>query len=96
MPIYQYRCKKCANLVEVMQKITDKPLKECKDCGGGLEKIISTPGIIFKGTGFHLTDYARGKRTAHKAEPPKKEISSPKENIKTDKNQVPVKDKKEK
>ncbi|MFH1453060.1 MAG: FmdB family zinc ribbon protein [Armatimonadota bacterium] len=61
MPIYQYKCAKCGNFEEKFQKIGDQPLKKCKACGGKLEKVISPIGIIFKGGGFHVTDYSRGK-----------------------------------
>lgn len=61
MPLYQYRCKKCGEITEKIQKFTDKPLTVCSFCNGAVEKIISAPGIIFKGSGFHITDYHRGK-----------------------------------
>jgi putative FmdB family regulatory protein len=62
MPIYEYSCQKCRARVEVMQKITDKPLKRCKSCGGKLEKEWSPTSFQFKGSGWYVTDYA-GKKT---------------------------------
>lgn len=59
MPIYEYTCKKCAARVEILQKLSDKPLTKCKKCGGRLEKQWSTSGIQFKGSGWYVTDYAR-------------------------------------
>jgi putative FmdB family regulatory protein len=59
MPIYEYTCKKCAARVEILQKLSDKPLMKCKKCGGRLEKQWSTSGIQFKGSGWYVTDYAR-------------------------------------
>jgi hypothetical protein len=47
-----------------MQKMTDKPLKKCKECGGRLEKLLSAPAIQFKGSGWYVTDYAGKKGEA--------------------------------
>src|ERR671928_2227548 len=58
MPIYEYACRKCNAHIEILQKLSDKPLTRCKKCGGKLEKQWSTPGIQFKGTGWYVTDYA--------------------------------------
>lgn len=68
MPIYEYSCQKCRARVEVMQKITDKPLKRCKSCGGKLEKEWSTTSFQLKGTGWYVTDYAAKKPGAGEKE----------------------------
>ncbi len=57
MPIYEYRCENCGNEHEVMQKITEKPLTVCRDCGGSLKKMISNTSFVLKGSGWYLTDY---------------------------------------
>ena len=59
MPIYEYECAKCGKRIEVIQKMSDKPLKKHADCGGTLHKLISASGFQFKGTGWYVTDYAR-------------------------------------
>ena len=59
MPIYEYRCAKCGNVFEVLQKFSDAPLKKHEKCGGKLEKLISAAGLQFKGEGWYVTDYAR-------------------------------------
>src|SRR5436190_24027481 len=59
MPIYEYECSKCGKTLEVIQKMSDKPLKKHADCGGSLTKLISAAGFQFKGTGWYVTDYAR-------------------------------------
>ncbi len=64
MPIYEYSCQKCQARVEVMRKITDKPLKRCKSCGGKLEKEWSTSSFQLKGAGWYVTDYAAKKSGA--------------------------------
>ena len=58
MPIYEYSCQKCGAHIEVMQKITDKPLARHARCGGKLEKEWSRTGFQFKGSGWYVTDYA--------------------------------------
>jgi putative FmdB family regulatory protein len=62
MPIYEYECRKCKAHTEAFQKVSDKPLTKCPKCGGRLEKLISSPAIQFKGSGWYVTDYA-GKAT---------------------------------
>src|SRR5436309_6496949 len=59
MPIYEYECAKCGKTIEVIQKMSDKPLKKHEQCGGTLTKLISASGFQFKGTGWYVTDYAR-------------------------------------
>jgi putative FmdB family regulatory protein len=59
MPIYEYECAKCGKTIEVIQKMSDKPLKKHEQCGGALTKLISAAGFQFKGTGWYVTDYAR-------------------------------------
>jgi len=58
MPIYEYVCSSCQKRTEVMRRFSDPPLTEC-DCGGELRKVLSVPAIIFKGSGFYVTDNAR-------------------------------------
>src|SRR5262245_39272436 len=59
MPIYEYECNKCGETFEVIQKMSDKPLKKHQGCGGAVTKLISASGFQFKGTGWYVTDYAR-------------------------------------
>ena len=58
MPIYEYVCEKCGNHLEVMQKVTDEPLKRCTNCRGKLEKIISRTSFQLKGSGWYKSDYS--------------------------------------
>jgi putative FmdB family regulatory protein len=59
MPIYEYRCEKCGNQFEIIQKFSDKPLKACPSCKGKLAKLISQTAFQLKGSGWYATDYAR-------------------------------------
>ncbi|MEP7341687.1 MAG: zinc ribbon domain-containing protein [Acidobacteriota bacterium] len=62
MPIYEYTCQKCGHHLEVMQKMSDKPLTKCPKCKGKLDKIFSQTSFQLKGSGWYVTDYtARGK-----------------------------------
>ena len=64
MPIYEYSCQKCGAHMEVMQKISDKPLARHAKCGGKLTKEWSRTGFQFKGSGWYVTDYAGKKSEA--------------------------------
>ncbi|HEX9934870.1 MAG TPA: FmdB family zinc ribbon protein [bacterium] len=73
MPAYDYRCEQCGNEFEAFQRITEEPLSACPKCGGRVKRLISTGvGLIFKGTGFYVTDYKKketeksGKKPADK------------------------------
>jgi len=58
MPTYEYRCKGCNYKFEKFQSINDQPVKVCPVCRGEVERLIGTGGgIIFKGSGFYITDY---------------------------------------
>ena len=58
MPTYEYECEKCEIIFERFQNMTAEPIKECPECGGPVRRLISAgAGVIFKGSGFHATDY---------------------------------------
>lgn len=62
MPIYEYQCKSCGRRFEIMQKISDKPIKKCIHCSDeNVEKIMSQSSFALKGSGWHKTDYAANK-----------------------------------
>lgn len=64
MPLYEYRCQSCGKKFEALQKFSDEPLTVHPECGGGpVEKLISSPSFQFKGTGWYVTDYAKGNGT---------------------------------
>ncbi|MGA2372676.1 MAG: FmdB family zinc ribbon protein [Candidatus Korobacteraceae bacterium] len=60
LPLYEYQCRKCHSLMERIQKFSDPPLTTCPHCGGELEQLISAPAVQFKGSGWYVTDYAKG------------------------------------
>lgn len=58
MPFYEYECPNCGYRDEVLQKISDKPLKKCPSCGKpGLKKLMSAPVFRLKGSGWYETDF---------------------------------------
>ncbi len=77
MPIYEYKCKKCDKVFEVLQKINSEPLKKCIYCDGKVEKLISVSSFQFKGNGWYDTDYK-------KKDTVKKQHSVKTESIKTE------------
>jgi putative FmdB family regulatory protein len=58
MPTYEYACRQCGEHLEVVQSFKDDPLTECPGCQGQLRKVYSAAGLIFKGSGWHVKDYA--------------------------------------
>jgi putative FmdB family regulatory protein len=60
MPLYEYQCEQCAARFELIQRFSDPPAHTCPSCGGGpVRKLLSSPAIQFKGSGWYITDYAR-------------------------------------
>jgi putative FmdB family regulatory protein len=57
MPTYGYRCGDCGHQFEIVQRLSDEPLKACPKCTGKLSKVLYPVGISFKGSGFYTTDY---------------------------------------
>ncbi len=83
MPLYEYKCLACGETFEVLQRFSDPPLTQHQACGGAVERLISPSAFHFKGTGFYITDYAKGHdRKARnggdsKSESPAKPAESP-------------------
>jgi putative FmdB family regulatory protein len=69
MPLYEYECGACGHRFEVIQKFSDGPVESCPSCGRGpVRKLLSSPAIQFKGSGWYVTDYARKESTPAKGE----------------------------
>ncbi|MCX8010740.1 MAG: zinc ribbon domain-containing protein [Ignavibacteria bacterium] len=76
MPTYDYKCAKCGYVFEEFHKINEKPHVKCPKCHSKAEKQISlNSGLIFKGSGFYLTDYKQKKSDS---DSPKESKSKPK------------------
>jgi putative FmdB family regulatory protein len=79
MPTYGYRCGNCGHQFEIVQRISDEPLKICPKCQGKLSKMLYPVGISFKGSGFYTTDYkssGNGSDASSNGAAPSKEGSS--------------------
>lgn len=74
VPIYEYECTECGHRLEVLQKLSDSPVTTCIQCEGKVERLVSSPAIQFKGTGWYITDYAR-KGQDHSEKPSKSSSS---------------------
>ena len=60
MPIYEYECEACGNRFELIQRLSDDPVVICPKCGQPkVHKLMSSPAIQFKGSGFYINDYAK-------------------------------------
>jgi putative FmdB family regulatory protein len=69
MPLYEYECDACGHRFEKIQKFSDPLEQTCPKCGGHVHKLMSSPAIQFKGSGFYITDYPKGdKGTAPKSD----------------------------
>lgn len=79
MPTYDYECQRCGHTFEAFQGMIEKPLRKCPECSGRLRRLIGAgAGIIFKGSGFHATDYrTKNYREGAKAEKPKPDKECP-------------------
>ncbi len=65
MPTYDYRCQSCGHCFEAFQSISADPLDECPLCNGRVERVIGGgSGLLFKGSGFYITDYKSGQKKA--------------------------------
>ncbi len=70
MPTYEYQCDDCGRSMEVFQRISERPKRKCPSCGGRIRRLISGgAGLLFKGSGFYITDYrSESYKQAAKAE----------------------------
>ena len=78
MPTYSYHCDSCGHDFEAVQRFADDPLSECPECGAAIRRVIQPVGVVFKGSGWYVTDSrpkgsgdgeeSRAKTTSDKAE----------------------------
>lgn len=76
MPLYEYRCLNCNETFEVRQKFSDEPVATHPACGGQGQRLLSAPGLHFKGSGFYITDYGKGGSKSASSSPAKTESKS--------------------
>lgn len=75
MPLYEYLCTSCGHRFERIQKFSDAPIATCPECGGPVEKQVSSPAIQFKGAGWYVNDYAKSGKAESTAKSNKAEKS---------------------
>ena len=84
MPIYEYQCDDCNHVLDALQKVNDKPLVDCPECGKkSLRRLISAPNFRLKGEGWYETDFKKENRknvADQKDEKPEKKESSKSDN----------------
>jgi putative FmdB family regulatory protein len=61
LPRYDYECQACLHVFEVKQSFSSEPVAECPKCGSGARRLIHAVPIVFKGSGFYVNDYGKGK-----------------------------------
>ncbi len=79
MPIYEYLCQSCGRRFEVKQKLSDPPISCCVHCGMAVTKVISPPAIMFKGSGWYVTDYSNKLKPPGQAESSEKSTDGAKD-----------------
>lgn len=83
MPLYDYRCRACSTVTEVRHGFGTVHQDACAACGGELARVFSPAGIVFKGSGFYLTDSRKASEKAKSSEPGKAaETAKPAETVK--------------
>ncbi len=60
MPLYDYQCKQCQKITEVRHGFKEAHTEACPSCGGSLARVFNPAGIVFKGSGFYITDSRKG------------------------------------
>jgi putative FmdB family regulatory protein len=81
MPLYEYQCEACGRRFEVIRKFSDPPLETCALCGKGpVQRLLSSPAIQFKGSGWYITDYSQKGKSSESSSSAKSDsdASSPK------------------
>lgn len=92
MPTYTYRCNECEYEFDKRQRFSDDPLTICPKCEGDIRRVVNSVGIVFKGSGFYVTDNRNGSSsttstTTDKAgsDAPKADATKPEKKKKSDK-----------
>ena len=79
MPTYEYVCETCGHTFEARQRFSDEPISKCPECGNCVRRILHAAGVIFKGSGFYLTDNRKAPEAAETGPEPKSEAPAMKE-----------------
>ena len=88
MPTYEYRCTTCGHTFETFQRFDDAPVTICPECGSPVQKVFSSVGVVFKGSGFYSTD----NKKSRKAATPAKDTTADSKSGDTKKDTAPAKE----
>ena len=61
MPLYDYRCQSCDHVFEMRQSFSSEPVATCPSCSSGAQRVIHSVPVVFKGSGFYVNDYGKGR-----------------------------------
>ena len=61
MPLYDYRCQSCDHVFELRQSFSSEPVATCPSCNNGAQRVIHSVPVVFKGSGFYVNDYGKGR-----------------------------------
>jgi putative FmdB family regulatory protein len=61
MPTYSYRCNDCGHEFDIRQRMSEDPISVCPNCDGVVRRVVTSVGVVFKGSGFYVTDNRNGK-----------------------------------
>jgi putative FmdB family regulatory protein len=64
MPMYEYECENCGTRFDRIQSINDEPVRQCPECAGAVHKVFHAAGLIFKGSGWYITDSRKAASSA--------------------------------
>ncbi len=83
MPLYEYACDTCDHMFEVRQRFSDEPVSTCPECGAPVRRVLHPASVIFKGSGFYLTDNRKEKPAPESGSASKSEAPAKTETAKT-------------
>ncbi|MBI5653714.1 MAG: hypothetical protein HZC40_25180 [Chloroflexi bacterium] len=78
MPIYEYECENCGTHFDKLQSIQSDPILQCPECSGSVHKVFTPTGIIFKGSGWYITDSRKAASSAVTGDASKKDSAESK------------------
>jgi putative FmdB family regulatory protein len=81
VPIYEYQCESCTDKFEIKQSMKDDALTACPRCGKRVQRLISSPAIMFKGSGWYVTDYSDKMKPSSDSDAPVPVVGEKKETV---------------
>ena len=79
MPLYEYKCEQCGQSCDRIERASEPKDGTCPECGGVAHRLIGNPALQFKGSGWYVNDYGKGKGNGNGSRPTEKETETAKE-----------------